>query len=360
MTPYIFVIILVIFPVIIEYLSYNFKYDQKCTWLLLLILVLFAGTRFETGNDWYEYTKVFSNIPSIDTFITNPVVFGMFRMEPGYILLNSIIKTLGGSIDAVFFVSVAFTIIVLFCVFKRYSFFCALAVMLYMRYGYLQTNMMFVRQGIAISILFFSYKYIILRRPVKFFLSVFIATMFHSSAILSVCFYFIIYREYSNFIIILSIIVSLCLSFIDISQALAKILPGFISNSILAYSESEMWGEMGGKFSFGLLEKIVIALLCIVYRKQLNKNHYFNIYFNLFVLSIICYFAFFQMYVFQQRLSMLLQIATIPVVISLVGLVHKEQRIYPVFILALLTTYFFINYIQNGEKVYIPYQSWLF
>ena len=121
-----------------------------------------------------------------------------------------------------------------------------------------------------------------------------------------------------------------------------------------------MWGEMGGKFSFGLLEKIVIALLCIVYRKQLNKNHYFNIYFNLFVLSIICYFAFFQMYVFQQRLSMLLQIATIPVVISLVGLVHKEQRIYPVFILALLTTYFFINYIQNGEKVYIPYQSWLF
>ena len=328
MTPYIFVIILVIFPVIIEYLSYNFKYDQKCTWLLLLILVLFAGTRFETGNDWYEYTKVFSNIPSIDTFITNPVVFGMFRMEPGYILLNSIIKTLGGSIDAVFFVSAAFTIIVLFCVFKRYSFFCALAVMLYMRYGYLQTNMMFVRQGIAISILFFSYKYIILRRPVKFFLSVFIATM--------------------------------CLSFIDISQALAKILPGFISNSILAYSESEMWGEMGGKFSFGLLEKIVIALLCIVYRKQLNKNHYFNIYFNLFVLSIICYFAFFQMYVFQQRLSMLLQIATIPVVISLVGLVHKEQRIYPVFILALLTTYFFINYIQNGEKVYIPYQSWLF
>ena len=319
MTPYIFVIILVIFPVIIEYLSYNFKYDQKCTWLLLLILVLFAGTRFETGNDWYEYTKVFSNIPSIDTFITNPVVFGMFRMEPGYILLNSIIKTLGGSIDAVFFVSAAFTIIVLFCVFKRYSFFCALAVMLYMRYGYLQTNMMFVRQGIAISILFFSYKYIIL-----------------------------------------SIIVSLCLSFIDISQALAKILPGFISNSILAYSESEMWGEMGGKFSFGLLEKIVIALLCIVYRKQLNKNHYFNIYFNLFVLSIICYFAFFQMYVFQQRLSMLLQIATIPVVISLVGLVHKEQRIYPVFILALLTTYFFINYIQNGEKVYIPYQSWLF
>ena len=162
MTPYIFVIILVIFPVIIEYLSYNFKYDQKCTWLLLLILVLFAGTRFETGNDWYEYTKVFSNIPSIDTFITNPVVFGMFRMEPGYILLNSIIKTLGGSIDAVFFVSAAFTIIVLFCVFKRYSFFCALAVMLYMRYGYLQTNMMFVRQGIAISILFFSYNLAIL------------------------------------------------------------------------------------------------------------------------------------------------------------------------------------------------------
>lgn len=359
MAPYIIVILLVIVPVVIEYFIANFKYDKICTWLLLIMLVIFSGSRFETGNDWYEYTKVFSNMPSVGTFIANPVIFGMFRMEPGYILLNSIIKTLGGSIDTVFFISSAFTIILLFCVFKKSSFFCALAILLYMRYGYLQTNMMFVRQGIAISILFYSYKFIIHRKPIKYFLLVILATLFHTSAILSICFYFIINRKYSNFIIILSIMVSLCLSFIDISQMLAKILPNFISNSILSYSESEIWGEMGGRFSFGLFEKIVIAILCIIYRTQLNKQPYFNIYFNLFILSIICYFAFFQMYVFQQRLSMLLQIATIPVIISLVELVQNKQRIYPVLILAFFTAYFFINYIQRGESVYIPYHSWL-
>lgn len=360
MFPYIIIILLVVVSSFLDCVNINEKARVLIILGLLFILVLFAGTRFETGNDWTEYTKVFKQLPEADTMLSNPALFALFRMEPGYILFNSIVKSFGGTIDIVFFISALFTVFFLFGTFKHYSFFCFLAVLLYMRYGYLQTNTMFVRQGIAISIFFYSLRYIQNRNPVRYILLILIATSFHTSAILTLPFYFIVDRQYKTLTIVLLIIISVGLSFIDISKLLAVVLPNFIAQHITAYSESEVWGEMGGRFNFGLFEKMIIAGLCIIYRDRLNRIPNFNLFFNLFILSIICYFSFFQMYIFQQRLSMLLQISAIPVLISLVRLITRRQRIYPILLLSVFIAFFFLNFIHKSSNIYIPYKSWLF
>ena len=69
---------------------------------LSFILILFVGTRFETGDDWGEYTKVFDKIPLVSDLWNDNGMFLLFRMEPGYILFNSVIKSFGGSINEVF------------------------------------------------------------------------------------------------------------------------------------------------------------------------------------------------------------------------------------------------------------------
>ncbi len=360
MLPYIIIIAIVSFFSFFDIVKFNRRIKNGLIWLLLIGLILFVGTRYETGNDWIEYTKVFNKLPDVLTLLSQPALFGLFRMEPGYILFNSIVKYLGGTIDYVFLISTVFTIALLFKSLKRYNFFCFLAVLLYMRYGYLQTNMMFVRQGIAISIFFYSLKYIQYRKLVKYILLILVATSFHSSALITLPLYFFINKTYSNTIIGVSIIISFVLSFMDISKLLIPVLPGFISNHIISYSEDEIWGEMTGRFNFGLFEKLIIGLLCLCYRKKLNSIHNFNLFFNLFILSIICYYSFFQMYVFQQRLSMLLQIAAIPVIISLVKLLKKSQQIYSIAFLSIFIIYFFLNYIHKSFDIYIPYKSWLF
>lgn len=88
---------------------------------LSFILILFVGTRFETGDDWGEYTKVFDKIPLVSDLWNDNGMFLLFRMEPGYILFNSVIKSFGGSINEVFLLS-SIVVISLFFVFqKRYT-----------------------------------------------------------------------------------------------------------------------------------------------------------------------------------------------------------------------------------------------
>lgn len=89
MFPYIIIILLVVVSSFLDCFNLKEKVRVFIIWSLLFILVLFAGTRFETGNDWTEYTKVFKQLPEAATMLSNPALFALFRMEPGYILFFS-------------------------------------------------------------------------------------------------------------------------------------------------------------------------------------------------------------------------------------------------------------------------------
>lgn len=359
MFPYLFLVAIVSFFSILDYV----KLDKNIRSILLIsltgLLVIFCGTRLETGNDWTAYVDAFNKIPAFEDLYKYPEMFVITRMEPGYVILNSIIKSLRGTINEVFLVSCMVTIGFLFIALRRYSFFCFLAILLYMRYGYLQANMMFVRQGIAISIFFISLQYLEEHKFWKYTAVNIIAILFHASLYVVLPLYFFLNRRYSNRVIIVLVAASILLSFVDITGILISVLPPFISNSLLEYSESDVWGEMTGKINIALVEKIMLLVLCLKYRKRLSENRSFNLFFNLFVLSIICYYAFFQMYVFQQRLVFIFQFSAIGIWILLVEGLTKESRKYVLLILNVFILYFFLHYVYTSADVFIPYNSWL-
>ncbi|MFK2406265.1 EpsG family protein [Bacteroides fragilis] len=206
MIPYAFIILLVVFFSVFDFSNLNVFKKKILLFFLSFILILFVGTRFETGDDWGEYTKVFDKIPLVSDLWNDNGMFLLFRMEPGYILFNSVIKSFGGSINEVFLLS-SIVVISLFFVFqKRYTLLPFLAVLLYMRYGYMQFNMMFVRQGIAISIFFYSLKYIEDKKIIKYLLINILSSLFHSSLLIVLPLYFVINRRYSNIFFVYSCI----------------------------------------------------------------------------------------------------------------------------------------------------------
>ena len=80
--------------------------------------------------------------------------------------------------------------------------------------------------------------------------------------------------------------------------------------------------------------------------------------FNLFVLGIFCYFAFVDVYVFQQRLVVIFQLSTIFVIAQLLSLFPIILRAFCVLLLSIIITYFFMAYVSEID--FIPYKSWLF
>ena len=359
MLPYLFLITLVSFCSVLDYVKLNTKSRKILLVLLIGLLIMFCGTRFETGNDWTAYVDTFNRIPPFESLCNNPEMFVVSRMEPGYVILNSIVKSLGGTLDIVFLISCIITVGLLFIALNRYSFFCFLAILLYMRYGYLQANMMFVRQGIAVSIFFISLKYVEERKFWQYIAINIIAILFHSSLYIVLPLYFFLNRRYSNRTIIGFVIISILLSFVNIVGTLNSYLPSFISESIMEYSKHEVWGGMTGKINIALIEKFILLLLCLKYRNRLSENKSFNLFLNIFVLSIICYYSFFQMYIFQQRLVFIFQLSTIGIWVLLLRSSTKETQKWLTLALNILVVYFFLHYVFTSANVFIPYRSWI-
>ena len=155
------------------------------------------------------------------------------------------------------------------------------------------------------------------------------------------------------------VIISILLSFVNIVGTLNSYLPSFISESIMEYSKHEVWGGMTGKINIALIEKFILLLLCLKYRNRLSENKSFNLFLNIFVLSIICYYSFFQMYIFQQRLVFIFQLSTIGIWVLLLRSSTKETQKWLTLALNILVVYFFLHYVFTSANVFIPYRSWI-
>ena len=78
-----------------------------------LMLIGIAGLRYETGGDWDTYTMAFKDFPSFGRLIKNPGLFADEYMEEGFVLLCALVKSLGGTIQHLFFVVTTINILLI-------------------------------------------------------------------------------------------------------------------------------------------------------------------------------------------------------------------------------------------------------
>ena len=144
--------------------------------ILFVFFVLQYGLRWETGTDWIPYLESFK-ASSFDSF-------GAQRLdafEIGYTLLSSAVRLVTDNYSVFLLVHSIIYFLFLFAASKELTPFPIVSLLFSYAflYGLLGSN----RQLIALVICLFSLRYVLGRQPVRFFSFVFLASLFHSSAV---------------------------------------------------------------------------------------------------------------------------------------------------------------------------------
>lgn len=273
--------------------------------VLVLIIILFRGLRWETGTDWEQFEYCFNhaewnNIASYDRYGD-----GTERMEAGYMLLNRLIKVFG---NYTLFLLITNLFLVGTWAKLAYKFVPSKPIMTFAMI--MVSNMFFpVRLQLAAGVFCWSLYFLIEKKYILSALVAIITCMIHKSAILIIPLLFIIPKKLNSKIAISIIILTLFSH--KISEILSLILVGVtvliypiypdLAINIANYSDMEIAGARDSS----ILSEIIsfcfaLFLICFyLYSRHLLsqydllqkyvKERTFNIFFNSFFIFTFAY-----------------------------------------------------------------------
>lgn len=190
-----------------------------------IVLTLFIGLRkFWPDQRVYEIAFEMAPMPWDFTWDIQPYGYG----EKGYLFLASLVKVV---YDEPVFYCLAMGAISMYLLYKTLNKYCIIPLIGLCDYiGRFLLNRDFtqMRSSLTILLIMFGTKYIYEKKPIKYFLLVFLAYQFHTMALIAVPMYFFYRLNLTNKKIIIGLILSL---------ALSQTLAGFISGTVDNYSQ---------------------------------------------------------------------------------------------------------------------------
>ncbi len=167
--------------------------------LYLLGLALFVGCADMLGGyDRYIYGEVFDQLAIMTQAggdVTLSTGYSMFSTEWGFLMFNQLVGFISLNRYVFIFIATCIVYTLLFISIKRYCRNYPFAVIVFLGLWFFFT-FTYLRQVMAATIGWLAIKYVIDRKPIQFFLIVFIAFTFHNSAIVLVPFYFVPARKF--------------------------------------------------------------------------------------------------------------------------------------------------------------------
>lgn len=170
--------------------------------IAILLPCILAGMRADTiGTDVRVYVEPLYNAAKQSTSFSsymNQSWFYIWRykyvhdFEIGFISLIYLIEKLGGSLGAVLFFIHVLIVAPIYLGLKKMNKpypVCLGMLIFYLLFYNTSLNMM--RQWIAMSILFYGLSYLIINEKKKYFISIVVACLFHTSALIGVAIYFL-------------------------------------------------------------------------------------------------------------------------------------------------------------------------
>lgn len=246
---------------------------------LFLGLALFLAIRFQVGNDYAEYYIILNDLSAGK----NDIYF-----EPGFTFLYRIID------DPEWFIGLTsfFSMFLLYKTFiffeKRYVF---IALLLYFSLYFIIFNIHLIRQGLSITLVFYSFTFLFKKEYLKCFLFVLVASSIHKSALIVLPLLMItalnLTKNHRLIILGSAAIVYILLTYFKqyVFMALAVFPP--TQRFALVYNNEFYSGSYG--LSLGIIFDILLFLF-INLRKNLSYKE--NFYLNLFLWSVCLSIAF--------------------------------------------------------------------
>ncbi|SDJ92766.1 EpsG family protein [Chryseobacterium jejuense] len=274
--------------------------DPRILYTICFVQIILIGFRNEVGPDYgsyrgiydysylYDYKSIFlSNIP-----FTNSPKLGV---EWLYVLMNRIVYDLGLPF---FVVTLLVAIISLTLVYKfliTNSDYPTLLLLIGFIPGMLISTGGQMRQSVAGGIMFYSFIFIKERKLLKYFICVFLAAGFHTSAWATLPLYWLVRIPMNKFVIFGLVLVSMILSPFKIYEQLGVFLNTIaggtaISDGVNGYMD-EQYARINGGFGIPEILMVLYTGFIIYFNDKLEeKSPYYEYYRNVTIIGICAFF----------------------------------------------------------------------
>lgn len=158
-------------------------------YFLSIILVVVSSIRYGVGTDYETYKKAFEEFYCQGK---NPY---WLNFEWGFIMLNKGVALISDNIQSLLALSAIITMAFFVKTYRDNSNDQLFSLFLFVTLYFYATSFNIVRQSIALAIVFWGTKDLMYKKPKSYFMKVVVASLFHTSALIMIPFYFVGVRE---------------------------------------------------------------------------------------------------------------------------------------------------------------------
>ena len=264
-------------------------YENNILYFLIPIIVfsLLSGLRYGVGIDYNSYLELYNYWGVFD--------FGYDRLEPAFLAVLSLTNSISPDNPILYFSILGFLqIFFIFLAFKeRREFLPYICFVLIFSGIAMQGFMNGIRQTIAFSIFVYSIRFIIQRKCICYYLCVFVAFLFHKSALLLIPFYFVKYPLFSNVgVQLLLLMVSfMAMMFNPLQSIVSSIDDLAILLGYGGYLDISMQSKLIGSASVGMITFVKLFIYALIIVKSVDMKRYFsdnlfNVIYDLFLIGV--------------------------------------------------------------------------
>ena len=340
---------------------------QILTGLAAIMLICIAGLRYETGGDWDTYTMLFNHFPTFSQLIGRPAVFADVPVEEGFVLLSAFIKSLGGTVQHLFFVVTFINITLIACAARKYTQYPVVALLCYYGILYFNLEMIYIRQAMAVALCFFALQYIEPRRIVPYLVFILLACTFHRVAALMIPLYFFMHRRIPSWVYLTAVGVGavLMLAGIPWIQTIFLTVAGWLgenyANKAETYTENAMFAVNRG-LSIGFVLNLAMLGVLMLFKKKIDERPHGTVMLNMFAASLLLYYYCFELVEVSNRVRLFFLIgiiALLPMVLEALPLFI--ERLAGLIVIALYCFSFSRGIFLEAPQAaaYNPYQNYI-
>lgn len=333
--------------------------------ILVIILGIFSGSRVTTlgGYDTDVYKMAYEEVPSNFFAALEANTFFLSSMEKGYILLNWAAKSIGMDFNEFLLCIGILTSLGLYSVFRKYSKYYFVVLLIFISKGYLYYFFTAQRQVIAMIICWYSIHFILNRKLWPFVISVILAAQFHTSSIIFIIAYFCTSLRFKNNWAIIIVVCSTIIGFSNVGMIVGEFFSNYLPGE--QYSEkltNYLENSAASINIFNFIEIIPIFFITLNFRNKIEERlPHFNFFFNFFLIFICLTFAFYN-FQFIARLKGYFIIGYIFIITSFLYIAPRKLKLGILITIILYCLAVFVRELvvfDDGEG-YLPYEAfWL-
>ena len=302
-------------------------------WVVVALLTVLIGLRFWIGADYGIYFRAYHDLgEKLDSSdILKMITEGrkQVHMEWLYLFFANITYEAGLSFYIFTFLLAIVSISIKYKVFSDNAVYPAFALLLFMYPTLFVSDGGQMRQGMAMAILLFSFKYIKERRLLMFLFTIYIAVGFHTSATVFIIAYWIVLIPMNSTRILTVILICMALSPLKLYQYVSLLdslsSTGFYSG-YSAYESLDIEETSVRFIKLSDLVCIVYTYFLVTYDKvACQKIPYYEYIRNIGVLAICLYFIFRWNDIFASRLVSNFLIYMPIVLVNIVAAVSSDK-----------------------------------